>query len=159
MNKTIYIRDEDVPIWERARELAGDKLSPAIVAGLKTFILEKEAEAAAAKGFERIQIKFNDATDHGIPKIKVFHGKWLFPPSKPVEVSDDEGENFYYDAIALTAKGAAVLYSWSADRGGQSFRTFTVYPSLEAAAADTRSNYAVLKAIEERGVPVEELDI
>ena len=86
MNKTIYIRDEDVQTWDRARELAGDKLAPVIVDGLKRFIKEKEAEAIVEKGFERIEVEFSDATAHHIPRKKAFYGRWVFPYSKPLAV-------------------------------------------------------------------------
>jgi hypothetical protein len=155
MNKTLYIRDEDAPLWDRARELSNDKLSPVIVAALKQFVADKEAKA---KGFDRIQVSFNDWDAHGIPKKKAFHGRWIFPPDKPVRQWDDEGTNYYF-AIAITAKGAAVVYCWEQRDESLAGHRFLVYRSLEEAAANNVLNYAVTKAIEEIGVPVEELDI
>lgn len=156
MNKTIYLRDEEGPIWERARELAGDKLSPVIVAALKRFIVEKEAEA---KGFERIEVSYYDIDDFGIPKKKAFHGKWIFSPTKPVTTFDDERTEYHY-AVAQTSKGAVVVYSWASDaESSQYAERFRVYGSLGAAAADEDVNYAALRTIQEIGVPVEELDI
>lgn len=155
MNKTIYLRDEEGPIWERARELAADKLSPVIVDALKRFIVEKEAEA---KGFERIQVQFFDAADHGLPKAKAFYGKWIFSDTKPLASLDIPTRHYY--AVALTAKGAAVFYTWDDGPGGDSNRRFEVFSSLHAAAAtQIRLNWAALKAMEKLGVPVEELDI
>jgi hypothetical protein len=156
MNKTIYLRDDEAPIWERARELASDKLSPVIVAALKKFIAVKEAEV---KGFERIEVSYNDADDHNIPKAKAFYGKWVYSPKKPVTLSDEEGEAFDHFAVAVTAKGAVVVYSWHAEREGNWAYRFNVYYSLENAAADERVNYAARKTIQELGVRVEELDI
>ena len=49
MNKTIYVRDEDVATWEKAKDLAGDKLSPIIAAALRRFVAQQEA---AAQGFD-----------------------------------------------------------------------------------------------------------
>ncbi|HME59185.1 MAG TPA: hypothetical protein VKF63_12660 [Terracidiphilus sp.] len=159
MNKTIYIRDEDEPTWDRARELTGAKgVSSVIVEGLKDFILKKEAEEAEAKGFQRITVKFNDAEAHHIPRIKAFHGKWIIPLTKPEKVESEDGYRRWSYSVAITAKGAAVVY-WveeEADTRGQYFR---IYPSLEFAAADPRVNWAARIAIEALGVPVEELDI
>src|SRR5665213_110800 len=52
VNKTIYVRDEDVPTWEKAKGLAGDKLSPIIASALKRYVAEEEWKQ---KGFERIE--------------------------------------------------------------------------------------------------------
>jgi hypothetical protein len=159
MNKTIYIRDEDAQVWDRARELAGDKLSPVIVVGLKKFIAEKDAEEAETKGFERVEVRYNDGADHGIPKRKAFHGKWLFPQKQPYKLQDEDGSVVYYYALALTAKRNVVVLTWNEDLEGRSNPRFYVFPSLEAAAADTETNPVALAAIERLGVPVEELDI
>ena len=158
MNKTIYIRDEDLPIWERARELAGDKLSPAIVAGLKRFVADKEAEEAAAKGFERISVKFNDADDHYIPRVKAFVGKWIIPLDKPARATNEDGDRRWSYSVAITAKGAAVFFWVEEDRDTLA-EHFKVFPSLESAAADHQLDWTARKAIQMLGVPVDELDI
>ena len=159
MNKTLYIRDEDTQIWDRARELAGDKLSPIIVAGLKKFIANKEAEEAASKGFGRIEVSFNDAGDHNIPKRKAFNGKWIYPPEKPLEFSTEDGYTTFYYAIAQTAKGNFAFLSWEVDHEGKGNYRFKVFPSLELAAEHKSLNAAARQAIKKLGVAVEELDI
>lgn len=158
MNKTIYLRDEEAPIWERARELAGDKLSPVIVAALKHFIAQKEAEP---KGFERIELSFSDSEDHYVPKRKAFLGKWVFSPAEPFAVEDEENPATYNTAVGITPRGSAVFYSWTNDHinGRREGFRFAVYPSLAAAAANPYINHEARAAIEKIGVPVEELDI
>jgi hypothetical protein len=156
MNKTIYIRDEDAGIWNRARELSNDKLSPVIVAALKRFVAEREAKA---KGFERIQVSYNDSDEHGIPKAKAFYGRWIFPPNEPLRLSEEFGDACNAYSVAVTAKGGAVVLYWGEDAEGRGDQTFRVYPSLENAATHNEVNYAVRRAIQEIGVPVEELDI
>jgi hypothetical protein len=159
MNKTIYIRDEDVSVWDRAKELAGDKLSPVIVDGLRMFISQKETEMAESKGFERIEISFSDSDDHYIPKKKAFYGKWVFPLAEPYdEFYPDTAVTGRY-ALALTRKGnVAVLFWQESDEGASRFK-FRVYPSLERVAADDEVNGAATTAIAKLGVPVQELDI
>jgi hypothetical protein len=76
MNKTIYVRDEDAEVWERARALAGE-LSPVITSLLKTFVAAKEVETL---GFERIVLRYRD---RGLPKAQAFMGRWLIPPGTP----------------------------------------------------------------------------
>lgn len=158
MNKTLYIRDEDIQIWDRARELAGeDKLSPIIVAGLKKFIANKEAEEAESRGFGRIEVSYNDVAQHGIPKRKAFTGKWIYTPKEPLRLSGDYTS--YYYAIAQTAKGNFAFLSWEEGPDGKGYDHFQVFPSLEAAAADNDLNAAAHLTIKKLGVAVEELDI
>jgi len=162
MNKTIYIRDEDIPIWDRAKELAGDKLSPVIMEGLKRFVAEREA---AAKGFERIEIKYEDALDHRVPKIKAFYGRWIIPPSKPLVLTSELGDKQWKQSVAQTGKGNWVVYSEThhcdpldGQPLGEACK-FLVFESASEGAADDEVGYAVRLAIEQRGIQVEELDI
>ncbi len=53
-NKTIYVADADVPIFERAQQLAGGNLSATIVRALHRFV---EMEEAKENGFEEITVK------------------------------------------------------------------------------------------------------
>ena len=159
MNKTLYIRDEDIEVWDRAREIAGDKLSPIIVAGLKRFIAEKEAEEAESKGFGRIEVSFNDAAEHNIPKRKAFNGCWICSPDQPFKLTSEEGDMTWYYAFAQTAKRNFAFLSWEADHEGRGNYRFKVFPSLEAAAADKDLNIAAREAIKRLGVVVEELNI
>lgn len=165
MNKTIYLPDEEAETWEKARRLANDRLSPVIVKALKEFVAAKEAEA---KGYERIQVQFEDSDDNHIPKIKAFHGKWIFSPSKPLmrERSAGGTERDVF-CVATTAKGNVVVYTWKSeictewpDAGEAVYGArFLVFPSFDEAASDNSVNYAIRQAVRKRGIPVEELDI
>ena len=162
MNKTIYIRDEDTAVWDRAKELAGEKLAPVIVEGLKRFIAESERKEAEQKGFERIEYEYPDADANGYPRRKAFVGKWIFPPdnvyvaSGPIEAPEDL---CWKAVVAVTAKGAVVVSSWTETYEGRSNKRFRVYPSFEEGALDTTDDFAVIAARAKLGVPVEELDI
>ena len=79
MNKTLYLPDDEAEIWEEARRLANDRLSPVILRALKEYIVSREAEVAEAAGFERIELEFEDGEDK--PKKKAFRGKWIYPPN------------------------------------------------------------------------------
>ena len=52
-NKTIYVSDDDLPLFERAQQVSGDNLSSAIVRALRRFV---EVEEARKKGFEEITV-------------------------------------------------------------------------------------------------------
>ncbi len=161
MNKTIYIRDEDVPTWDRARDLAGNTISQVIVAGLERFIREKEAEAVAAKGYERIVVAYADADAEGTPRRKAFYGNWVFAPNKPLEIGSEDAIWLSCFALAMTAKGHVVVLSWSEERGTEkmSWRQFRVFSSLEEAVMNKAANGVAREAIQKLGVPLEELDI
>lgn len=160
MNKTIYVRDEDGWVWDKARELAGDKLSPVIVEALKSYIHEKETEAAKAKGFERIVLKYEDSEANYIPRAKAFHGRWIIPIEYPLKEAGirERGRRF---AVAITPKNSVVIYSWHCygDQYEKNEYWLRVYTSFEEAAKDNEANYAARTALERIGVPVEELDI
>jgi EXLDI family protein len=60
-NKTIYVSDDDLPLFERAQELAGANLSAAIVRALRRFI---ELEEAKQTGFDEITVIVNSEGAH-----------------------------------------------------------------------------------------------
>ncbi len=156
MNKTVYLRDDEVSIWEKARELSGDKLSPVIVSALRRFVAEKEA---LPRGYERILLEFDDAHDHNLPKKKAFFGRWIITPEKPLRLRDEDGHEEDVYSVAETAKGAVVVAKYTEDYDRRTGTKVWVYPSFTDAAANVEINYPVRKAFEQRGVPVEELDI
>ena len=76
-NKTIYVSDDDLPLFERAQELSGANLSAAIVRALRRFI---ELEEAKQRGFDEITVIVNTECAH---RRKRFLGqrlvRWLQP--------------------------------------------------------------------------------
>lgn len=157
MNKTIYIRDEDIGVWDKARELAGEKLSPVIIAALKRFVSENEG---VAKGFERIVVQYADSKNHDIPTAKAFIGRWIISPEEAItDYNGRFSDGPTMVAVAITAKARAVIYSWADNQENQKSRCFNVYDSLEFAATDSQCNFAVRAAMEILGVPIEDLDI
>lgn len=70
-NRTIYVADADLPIFEKAQQLAGDNLSSTIVQALRRFV---ESEEARASGYQEITI----AVGKGRPYVqKRFRGRLL----------------------------------------------------------------------------------
>jgi EXLDI family protein len=76
-NKTIYVSDDDLALFERAQELAGANLSAAIVHALRRFI---ELEEAKQQGLDEITVIVNT---EGAYRHKRFLGqrlvRWLQP--------------------------------------------------------------------------------
>src|SRR3954454_5794926 len=79
-NKTIYVSDDDLPLFERAQELAGANLSSAIVRALRRYI---ELEEAKQSGLDEITVIVNGQGAH---RRKRFVGqrlvRWLQPRAK-----------------------------------------------------------------------------
>lgn len=70
-NRTIYVADADLPVFEKAQQLAGDNLSATIVQALRRFV---ETEEARASGYQEITI----AVGKGRPYVqKRFRGRSL----------------------------------------------------------------------------------
>jgi EXLDI family protein len=76
-NKTIYVSDDDLPLFERAQELAGANLSSAIVRALRRFI---ELEEAKQKGFDEVTVIVNSEGAH---RRKRFIGQRLVRWTQP----------------------------------------------------------------------------
>ena len=53
-NRTIYVADTDLPVFEKAQELAGDNLSATIAQALRRFV---ESEEAREGGYEEITVR------------------------------------------------------------------------------------------------------
>ena len=53
-NKTIYVSDRDLPVYDRAQELAGGNLSKAISKALRKYV---EAEEGRLAGYDEITLK------------------------------------------------------------------------------------------------------
>ena len=53
-NKTIYVSDDDLPLYTRAQELAGGNLSAAIAAGIRRFV---EVEEGRQEGYDEITVR------------------------------------------------------------------------------------------------------
>lgn len=74
--KNLYIKGEDIAIWERAEQLAGESLSQLISDQLRRYVGEREAQA---EGFERIVVeaKGTYANRSGLVRKVAFYGRWL----------------------------------------------------------------------------------
>lgn len=107
-NKTIYVADADLPIFERAQELAGENLSATIVAALRHFVFAEESHAS---GFGEIVVKVGE---NSLFTQKQFTGREL----AKIRLQDSPGRTIVL-SVYETAKGRLALYTrisadWSA---------------------------------------------
>jgi EXLDI family protein len=69
-NKTIYVSDGDLPVYQRAQELAGGNLSSAITTALRRFV---DVEEGRLEGFKEITVRVGPKGD----RKKRFTGRLL----------------------------------------------------------------------------------
>jgi EXLDI family protein len=73
-NKTIYVSDGDLPIYQRAQELAGDNLSAAIAAALRRYV---DVEEGKREGFDEITVRVGPGKGRKVRFTAVFLGEWI----------------------------------------------------------------------------------
>lgn len=115
-NKTIYVSDDDLVLFERAQELAGSNLSSAIVRALRRFI---ELEEAKQHGLDEITVIVNTQGAH---RYKRFLGqrlvRWLQP------APDDKGTQIisvYRTAGKRYALHTRSISDWELEWGDPDF--------------------------------------
>lgn len=85
-NKTIYIADEDMAVFQKAQEIAGKSISKVIAEALREFVVRKTLEGTE---FEEHEV-WSGHRDHGLKIEKVrFIGKYI------CGVFDDDIKNEY----------------------------------------------------------------
>jgi EXLDI family protein len=100
-NRTIYVADADLPIFEKAQKLAGDNLSAAIAQALHYFV---EKEEAKRSGFEEITVKVGK----GRPYLtKQFRGRLL--AKRRIRVQN--AARLLTLVVYQTAKGRFAVYT------------------------------------------------
>jgi EXLDI family protein len=72
-NKTIYVSDGDLPIYQRAQELAGDNLSAAISAALRRYV---DVEEGRREGFDEIIVRVGPGKGRKVRFVGVLLGEW-----------------------------------------------------------------------------------
>ena len=81
-NKTIYVSDGDLPIYQRAQELAGDNLSAAISAALRRYV---DVEEGRREGFDEVIVRVGPAPRRKVRFTGVLLGEWVNSSSSRVE--------------------------------------------------------------------------
>ena len=81
-NKTIYVSDGDLPVYQRAQELAGDNLSAAIAAALRRYV---DVEEGRREGFDEITVRVGPGRGRKVRFTGVFLGEWVNSTQSRVE--------------------------------------------------------------------------
>lgn len=97
-NKTIYVADDDLPLFRRAQELVGGNLSGAVVTALRRFI---ELEEGKLEGYEEVVLKVG----HNGARLVRFQGSLLG------EYRDVNEERMEHVRVFRSRKGKFVLHA------------------------------------------------
>jgi hypothetical protein len=136
-NKTLYIREEDAPVWERAEEAATrsrQSVSQLVTTALRTYlpmIFTPEDELEDIRVRVGAGIKHFDATVEDYNQIESFTGRWLVPPGDEAYSSATRHTSQCHYAVALTRRGQIAVYRYHAQAAEPA--SLEAYPTLEAA--------------------------
>jgi EXLDI family protein len=83
-NKTIYVSEGDLPLYQRAQELAGDNLSAAIAAALRRYVDVEESRHA---GFDEITVRVGTGRGRKVRFTGVLLGEWASQTSGRYETT------------------------------------------------------------------------
>jgi EXLDI family protein len=81
-NKTIYVSDEDLPLFTRAQEIAGGSLSAAISAALRRYV---DIEEGRAEGFDEIILRVGPGRGRRQRFSGVLLGEWARSTNERME--------------------------------------------------------------------------
>jgi EXLDI family protein len=81
-NKTIYVSDGDLSLYQRAQELAGDNLSKAITTALRRYV---DVEESRSEGFDEVIVRVGPGKGRKVRFVGVFLGEWLNTSPSRVE--------------------------------------------------------------------------
>jgi EXLDI family protein len=81
-NKTVYVSAGDLPLYQRAQELAGDNLSAAITAALRRYV---DVEEGLQEGFDEITVRVGRKPGRKVRFTGVLLGEWLNTTTSRVE--------------------------------------------------------------------------
>ncbi|ADD45220.1 EXLDI protein [Stackebrandtia nassauensis] len=81
-NKTIYVSDDDLPLFQRAQELAGGKLSTAITAALRRYV---EIAEGRMEGFEEVTVRVGAGVGRKVRFSGILLAEWGHSTSSRVD--------------------------------------------------------------------------
>lgn len=111
-NKTIYVSEDDLPLFERAQAIVGGNLSSAIVRALRRFL---ELEEARQRGLDEITVIVNTEGAH---RRKRFLGQRLVRWVQPTPNGKGTTiQSVYYTAGNRYALHTRLLRDWDLEMG------------------------------------------
>ena len=173
-NKTIYVSDDDLPLFQRAQELAGGTLSAAISAALRRYV---EVEEGRQQGYDEIIVRVGPglgrkqrfsgvllaeggrSSSTGYEAFKVYRsrtGKFVLHADRTNHFSQGADDEQYLSGWRAWVGNWSTDQSWSMAQGEQ---TLTVVDTVEELRALIPDDLYVLVEEAAEQPAVEDLDI
>jgi hypothetical protein len=136
-NKTLYIRDEDAAVWERAEQAASrtrQSVSQLVTAALRHYL---PTVHTPDDHMEDIRVRVGTGTSHfdatfeDYDQVESFTGRWLVPPGDEARSAAARHASGYSYGVALTRRGQIAVYSYHPQGRGPA--ALTAFPSLDEA--------------------------
>jgi len=120
-NKTLYVRDEDAPVWdraERAAAAAGQSVSQLVASSLRNYLLALDAPG---DGMGEIRVKVGErvpplpdrpASPADYSRTEAFTGRWLVAPGGEACSRLTLQTTGYCYAVALTRRGQIAVWRY-----------------------------------------------
>jgi EXLDI family protein len=81
-NKTIYVSDGDLPLYQRAQALAGDNLSAAIATALRRYV---DVEEGRRQGFDEVIVRVGVGKGRKVRFVGILLAEWINTSPSRVE--------------------------------------------------------------------------
>ena len=81
-NKTIYVSDGDLPMFQRAQDLAGGNLSSAIASALRRYV---DVEEGRREGFDEVVVRVGPGRGRKVRFTGILLGEWINATSSRAE--------------------------------------------------------------------------
>jgi EXLDI family protein len=170
--KNVYVSDADLPLFEKAAELAG-ALSTAVAAGLRLYVAQCERETRKM-AMQTIEVEVNDGP---VVSVKRFVGR------KILRYEERSGLRTTTFRVYLTAKNQYAIYqrndpdwgtlsntegtgpgwedaeTWQGDWWHSKERSLQVFPNLDSMKGHMPSELIAALTQTQQQPAVEELDI
>lgn len=130
-NKTIYVKDEDLQVFEEAERLGGDSLSSIIAEALKRFVSVKRAEQ---QGMDEHTLAI-DNPEQGKKTLK-FVGRLLVSDTIYVGQTSDRRDRWDDWSLYQTQAGKVIVYwrhgsVWDGERGSAQYEVRDSLPGYD----------------------------
>ncbi len=146
-NKTLSVRDEDLPLWERAERAAKQERTT-----VSALVASALAEKLGSTDTCRVKVyDYDPRKGPGTARFEAFAGRWLTDAPDPEwepRYSEDGGPD-WYTYVAETGRGRIAVYARYRFEAYDETPLFAVFDDLQAAGAalagDRRVNHDALR--------------